>query len=152
MKKTVWDYFYVGIQLILFALYLIPVIKLDFSTGVFFKIMSVSVITSALVLGLISVSQLNRNLSPFPTPLSGNKLIETGAYKYIRHPIYTSILFFFAGIGVYSGSGYKLIITATLFVLFYFKSKYEEQKLCAVFSDYPNYINRTGRFLPRLFL
>lgn len=150
MKKTRLDYIYVGIQFVLFAVYSIPVTILSFSSGLVLKILGVSLFTLGVLMGLLSVIQLNKNLSPFPTPIAGGQLIETGLYKYIRHPIYTSILFTLSGYGLYRGEGYKICITFVLFILFFFKSKYEEKKLSLVFSDYPGFIKRTSRFLPKI--
>ncbi|PKP27121.1 MAG: hypothetical protein CVU03_00860 [Bacteroidetes bacterium HGW-Bacteroidetes-2] len=87
----------------------------------------------------------------FPTPKADGTLIQTGLYKYIRHPIYTSILMLFLGYSIYQNSFYKLIITLVLGVLFYFKSKYEEKQLAIKFPEYLAYKNKTGRCLPKVF-
>ncbi len=151
MKKTSWDYLYVGIQFILFVMYIIPLTRLTFSAIITVKIVGIVLLIIGLLIGFISVIQLHKNLSPFPTPISGSKLIETGAFKYIRHPIYTSILFVLFGYALYVGSVNKISVTLVLLILFFFKSRYEEKKLTSVFVDYPNYRKRTGRFLPKFF-
>lgn len=151
MKKSSWDYIYVAIQLILFVIYIIPTTALRFSTYEILKNIGLITLILGVLIGIISLLQLNKNLSPFPTPVSGSELIRGGAYKYIRHPIYTGILFALFGYGLHIGSGYKLIITSALLILFFFKSKYEEKKLTSIFIDYPIYKKRTGRFLPKLF-
>lgn len=151
MKKTSKDYMYVGIQFILFAVYIIPVTIITFVSGTVFNIIGIILLTLGALTGLLSIIQLNKNLSPFPTPITGGKLIETGLYKYIRHTIYTGILSTLLGYGLYSGSGYKILITMTLLVLFFYKSKYEEKKLSLVFSEYPEYMKKTGRFFPKAF-
>ena len=102
------------------------------------------------LLGIISVYQLNRNLTPFPKPKSNAELVTKGLYKHIRHPIYTGILLFLFGFALFNESLYRIIITAILLLLFYFKSKYEEQQLTVKYSDYPSYKKTTGRFLPKL--
>ena len=149
MKKTSNDYIYVGIQFILFTVYIIPVTFVTFASGTIISIISVILIVLGLLMGLLSVIQLNKNLSPFPSPINGGELIDTGIYNYIRHPIYTSILSTLFGYGLYSASGYKILLTIALLVLFFYKSKYEEKKLSSVFYSYPDYMKRTGRFLPK---
>lgn len=151
MKKTKSDYIYVGFQCILFAIYIIPVTVATFTSGAILNLVGISLITLGILMGLLSVIQLNKNLSPFPTPVTGGKLIENGLYKYMRHPIYTSILSALLGFGLHAGSGYKILITITLLVLFFFKSKYEEKKLSSIFTEYPAYIKKTGRFLPKAY-
>lgn len=98
----------------------------------------------------IAVLQLNVNLSPFPSPLPGSKLIDTGLYKFIRHPIYTGLILAFFGFAIVSDSGYRLLISALLFGLFYFKTGYEEKRLQEKFPNYEEYRNRSGRFFPWL--
>ncbi len=151
MKKTSKDYVYVGIQFMLFAVYIIPINIITFVNGTAFNIIGVILLTLGVLMSLLSIIQLNKNLSPFPTPVTGGELIETGLYKYIRHPIYTSILLTFLGYSLYVGSGYKILITIFLLILFFYKSRYEEKKLSSVFSGYTEYIKKTGRFLPKAF-
>lgn len=151
MKKTSKDYIYVGTQFILFAVYIIPVQAITFASATFVNVLGIILVVIGVLMGLLSVIQLNKNLSPFPTPINGGELIETGLYKYIRHPIYTSIVSTLVGYGLYSGSAYKILITITLLILFFYKSQYEEKKLSLVFKDYPEYMKKTGRFLPKIF-
>lgn len=151
MKKSTLNYVFVGIQFILFATYVVPFSYLNFSTLMIFKIIGIALVIIGIFMGLLSVLQLSRNLSPFPTPVAGGSLIQTGLYKYIKHPIYTSILFTFIGYGLYTASGYKLGVTVVLYTLFVFKSKYEEEKLSTIFSEYQTYKRSIGRFLPIFF-
>jgi protein-S-isoprenylcysteine O-methyltransferase Ste14 len=97
---------------------------------------------------ILALLQLNKNLSPFPTPKEDATLLQNGLYKYMRHPIYTGIILFLAGYGVYQNSLYKLLILLLLVILFYLKSNYEEQRLEQKFPDYKLYRNKTGRFFP----
>ncbi len=99
---------------------------------------------------LTAVLQLNVNLSPFPSPLPGSRLITNGVYKFVRHPIYTGIILAFFGFAIITDSGYRLIISTFLFVLFYVKTLYEEERLMESFAGYSDYKKRTGRFFPKL--
>ncbi len=103
-------------------------------------------------MGLIAVIQLNKNLTPFPTPKASSELINAGLYKYIRHPIYTGIILASVGFGVYRDSLCKLIIGIILWGLFYYKSKYEEKLMIVRYHDYEGYIKKTGRFFPVVFV
>lgn len=149
MKKTKSDYLYVGAQGFLFLLYVIPAQIMSFSSHTFFTILGIALLVLGIVISFISILQLNTNLSPFPTPVYGSKLIDVGLYKYIRHPIYTGILCIMFGYGIYEASGYKLLVTLILWILFFFKSRYEEEKLAIRFPKYAEYKKRTGRFFPK---
>jgi protein-S-isoprenylcysteine O-methyltransferase Ste14 len=106
-----------------------------------------------LIIGVLTVAiallQLNINLSPFPSPKSNSSLIKTGLYKFIRHPIYTGIILTTFGYGLYTDSFYKILISIGLYILFYFKSEYEEERLTKKFTDYKIYKKSTGRFFPQ---
>ncbi|WP_299183856.1 isoprenylcysteine carboxylmethyltransferase family protein [uncultured Aquimarina sp.] len=151
MKLENKDFLFVFIQFVLFLVYIIDLKIVSVSwlpfldkTGLFILIMGILIV-------LVSLVQLNKNLSPFPTPKLNSKLIKTGLYKFMRHPIYTGILGIAFGYGFYIGSIFKLMIATFIFVLFYFKSKYEEKKLLGFFSEYEAYKKTTGRFLPKFF-
>lgn len=142
------DLFFVGIQAILFMFFLWRG-PWSFSMGQVPTVLSLSLGLFGILVLLLSILQLNRNLSPFPTPIKDGQLISTGLYKYIRHPIYTGILFMGFGFGIYTGSIFRIIVTAGLGLLFYFKSAYEEKLLCERFEDYPAFKKARGRFLPK---
>ncbi|MFA7616772.1 MAG: isoprenylcysteine carboxylmethyltransferase family protein [Moheibacter sp.] len=150
MKPDQKDIFFVAIQFFLFGLFFFNLNSLNFGVSDVLQLLGSVVFVIGMLIVFLSVLKLNRNLSVFPTPKKDGKMIETGLYKYIRHPIYTGIVVAGLGFSVYSESGFRLIVTLLLLVLFYFKSKYEEQKLIDVFSDYKDYMKRTGRFLPKL--
>jgi protein-S-isoprenylcysteine O-methyltransferase Ste14 len=143
------DIFFVSAQLVLFLFYLIPTpaYQLKYNSKIaenFFLIITLI----GILLIVISLLLLNKNLTPFPTPKQNGELIKTGVYKTIRHPIYTGIIlttFFYA---LYSHGLLKIGIAIILFILFYFKSKYEERLLQKKFPDYYNYTKHTYRFLP----
>ena len=53
--------------------------------------MAIGVFFFRMALMSLAALQLNRNLSPFPSPKKESKLSTSGAYKYIHHPIYTGL-------------------------------------------------------------
>jgi len=97
----------------------------------------------------VALLQLNTKLSPFPSPRNNSVLIENGLFKYIRHPIYTGIILLLFGFGLFFNSFYKISVTLLLFVLFYYKTEYEEDRLSLKFSDYSAYKKKAGRFFPK---
>ncbi|TXK73609.1 isoprenylcysteine carboxylmethyltransferase family protein [Mesonia sp. HuA40] len=65
-----------------------------------FKILKSTFVVIGVLMRILGVLQLGRNLSPSPTLVAGDSLIQTGPYKCIKHPIYTSILLIFLGYGL----------------------------------------------------
>lgn len=149
MKKIASkDIIFVSIQLILFVIYFTPLFSFPFQLNVFLKYAALVFAIIGLVIIIVAILQLNKNLTPFPTPKESGTLIQQGLYNYIRHPIYTGIILTTIGFGLFDESIWKISIGIVLWVLFYFKSRYEESLLTKHFGDYKAYRERTGRFFP----
>jgi protein-S-isoprenylcysteine O-methyltransferase Ste14 len=95
---------------------------------------------------VLATIQFNKNLYPFPTFKYKSILIQNGLYKYCRRFIYIGIVLFVLGGNFYLVSVYNLIISILLFVLFCFKSAYEEILLHDKFPTYSIYKQKTTRF------
>lgn len=79
-------------------------------------------------------------------------LVTTGAYRYIRHPLYSSLLFLAWGIFFKSPSwpGGILALAATLFLVA--TAKVEEAEDIRFFGPaYREYVKQTRMFIPFLF-
>ncbi|MFD2562674.1 methyltransferase family protein [Aquimarina rubra] len=151
MQKDKKGFIYVLIQSTLFLLYILPIYdwKIFCFPSIRYLFLVATIIGGVIILG--SMLQLRNQLSPFPAPLKDGVLIENGFYRFSRHPIYSGILiscFFYA---LYSCSGFKMIISIALLILFYFKSSYEEELLFKKYIGYKKYKKRVGRFFPKIF-
>ncbi|MCB0632690.1 MAG: methyltransferase [Saprospiraceae bacterium] len=151
MKLSSKDYFYVTIQGVLFVAYLFEMELITFHFPAVIALIGLIITIVGVIVTTLALLQLNRNLSPFPTPKSSAQLVQYGLYKYVRHPIYSGILFITFGYGLFSASLYKLLIAVALLVLFYLKSSYEEDLLMQVYPEYGKYRRSTGRFFIKLF-
>lgn len=147
MPTPLKDYIFVGLQLILFIAYLVPVQLNILELPEWLRYSGLVIFGLGMVLGLVALLQINTKLSPFPTPVSKGKLITSGAYRLSRHPIYTALIFSGLGYGLYQPALFKLLITLLLLILFYFKSQYEEQLLSEKFPGYTAYKKDTRRFM-----
>jgi len=104
-----------------------------------------------LVLGVAGVLHLGRNLTPFITPKSGSVLLEQGAYRLVRHPIYSGLLQMAFGLGLWRGGWITLAFSLLLFLLFDRKAGREEQILRQLFPGYATYAGRVRRFIPLIY-
>jgi len=91
---------------------------------------------------------LRASLSPFPRPVAGAPLIESGAYRLVRHPIYSGLVLGAIGWGMATGSILAIAMAGLLFLLFAGKSRREEVWLEAVHPEYRAYQQRTKRLIP----
>jgi protein-S-isoprenylcysteine O-methyltransferase Ste14 len=150
MKLQIQDFVYVGIQFLLFAFYVFNVDILAFKLTNEVRFGSLFIAVAGIVVLGVALLQLNKNLSPFPTPKDGSELVQNGIYGLVRHPIYSGILFVVFGYALYSESTYKLIISFLLLLLFFVKSDFEEKKLAEKFAEYSSYRKVSGRFFPKI--
>lgn len=80
------------------------------------------------------------------------KILMDGPYKYIRHPFYSSYLFFWIG-GSLVAQSENLLISIVVMAWFYFSAIAEEETMLlnGDFGDlYKSYMLRTGAVLPRV--
>jgi len=97
------------------------------------------------------IVDLRPSLSPFPRPLAGAPLIDTGSYRWIRHPIYAGLVLVALGWGVATASPPAIIGASLLFLLFDGKARREEAWLIAAHPRYVEYRRRTTRLIPWIY-
>jgi protein-S-isoprenylcysteine O-methyltransferase Ste14 len=148
MHENLKDNLFVGIQFLLFGLFFLQP-DMGYILPEFIKWPGLFIFLMGGVIAFISMIQLNRNLTAFPTPKEKAFLYTGGLYGFVRHPIYTGVILIFFGLTFYWLSIYKLLITFGLMILFYFKTDYEEKQLLEKYKDYEEYKNITGRFFPK---
>lgn len=107
-------------------------------------------IAPGIIILFLSIKQLGGSLTANPVPRESGRLIETGLYKYVRHPIYTGLLLATLGSCVQSMAVVKFFFWFLLLALLIYKARFEEKLLAAKYSTYTDYMKRTGRFVPRL--
>ena len=114
--------------------------------GLFFFILS----SCIMILGRI---QLGKFATGKLSIQDDHKLINSGLYKYIRHPIYAGSIigsFFFLMV-------FNSILTAVIYMLVMFlilnqRADYEERILLQKFgNDYSKYCQKTNRYFPFLY-
>jgi len=103
------------------------------------------------VLVLLGAAQLGRNLTPLPGPGADATLIRTGAFRIVRHPIYSGLILAAFGWALFVHGGLTLLFALALFGLLDAKSRYEERLLIARFGDYADYKRRVRRLVPFLY-
>ena len=103
--------------------------------------------------GLISAQRaLADNFSVALRVKSDQTLVTHGPYARMRHPIYSFGLVVNAGLGVLTANWFILLCgVAVVLVAMLSRAKREEQMMLGAYGDqYQAYLERTGRFFPRL--
>jgi protein-S-isoprenylcysteine O-methyltransferase Ste14 len=78
-------------------------------------------------------------------------LVDTGAFRYVRHPLYLASLSTYVGTTISTMSLFSLALWIPIFVFHNYIASYEERLLEAKLGEaYCEYKQRTGKWLPRL--
>lgn len=94
---------------------------------------------------------LGLNISPTQATRQGHQLITHGPYRWIRHPLYSFGLIFFLALIVVTCLWSLAVGMLIPFALLMWRTPKEEARLVEKFGDdYRVYMQRTGRFFPRL--
>ena len=105
----------------------------------------------AAILLIVVFRTLGTNITDTVVTRAKHTLVTTGPYRWVRHPFYVAFA---------SATVVNALVTANWFigltgglavVLIVMRTRTEEQKLIDRFGDaYRDYMERTGRFIPRL--
>ena len=100
------------------------------------------------VLGLVG---LRENLTAVPRPVEGGRLIDSGVYGLVRHPIYTGIVTAALGWGLATASPPALLVGVLLGCFFDLKARREEAWLVAAYPAYAAYRARVRKLVPFIY-
>jgi protein-S-isoprenylcysteine O-methyltransferase Ste14 len=103
--------------------------------------------------GLVSagILGLRRQLTAYPRPMPGGRLIEDGVFGLVRHPMYGGFVIAALGWGLVMASPTAFAGAIVLGVFFDLKSRHEEAWLAEQFAGYAAYRRRTSRLIPWLY-
>ncbi len=80
------------------------------------------------------------------------ELVDTGIFKYIRHPLYSSLIFLTWGIFLKNTSVQLLLIGLVSTVFLYMTALFDEKECIKFFGEkYNSYMKRSKRFVPFVF-
>ena len=150
-----WDFTFF-IFLVVAVLVLQPIIlpSLSFRTtapwGLAIQIIGILTILSSLALHIWSRAHLQQFYAERVEVQPEHKVIDTGPYKLMRHPVITS--FFGIATGLFLINPAVPTLAALVYTIWDFTraAKQEEELLAKTLPGYSTYADRTPRFLPRL--
>ncbi len=96
-----------------------------------------------------SMGVFNFNITP--DVKRGSRLVTTGPYELIRHPMYTALLLITLPLIVNYFNALRLFIWMILFITLIFKLSYEETLLMKFHKEYAEYIKTSYRIIPFLY-
>jgi len=104
---------------------------------------------AAIVLTLAIIAWSLRSL---PAADRGERLCTSGAFRYVRHPLYAAFLSVFNfGFAIWLNSYVYIAWALLLHPVWHYLVRDEEEMMIATFGDaYRTYQENTGRFFPRI--
>lgn len=104
---------------------------------------------SGIALAIWARAILGRNWSGTVTIKEGHRLIRTGPYSVVRHPIYSGLLLAALGTSLVVGEMRGLVAVAMAFTIWIVKSRTEERFLTEQFGwEYKEYRKQTRALVP----
>ena len=95
--------------------------------------------------------RLGKNLTDTVVTRRDHTLVTSGPYRWVRHPFYVSGTLFAFGTALVAANWFLFVCGVLFIVLIVIRTRTEEEKLLLRFGEsYRSYIERTGRFVPRL--
>jgi len=109
--------------------------------------------TGGLILRWYSIIHLGRFFTVNVAIADDHQLVDTGPYRFLRHPSYTGALLAFIGFGVVlRNCASILIISLPVGFAFMYRIQVEERALVEAFGDrYRAYMRRTKRLIPLVY-
>ena len=78
-------------------------------------------------------------------------VVSTGAFRYVRHPLYLGSILFYLGLTVSTASLFSLVLVVVIFIFYNHIAGYEEKMLEDRFhEEYRNYKKKTGKWVPMI--
>jgi protein-S-isoprenylcysteine O-methyltransferase Ste14 len=122
----------------------IPVLPAD-SAGTARSVLAFVLILSGSAWSLWAIRHLSTCLSVVP---QARRLVDTGPYRLVRHPLYLGELVAVAGFAVRGGHWLHVVVLLTLLALQLYRAIREEALLGEQIEGYAYYAARTWRIVP----
>jgi protein-S-isoprenylcysteine O-methyltransferase Ste14 len=96
-------------------------------------------------------SSIGSGITPTSATRTEHKLVTSGPYRWVRHPLYTFGSSMFITFGMIADNWFIALLGVLAFIAMASRTPKEEANLIEKFGDqYRDYMKRTGRYLPKL--
>ena len=107
-------------------------------------------VVAGLALALSAARRLGGALTATPVPIEGAGLRTTGAYRFVRHPIYSALLLVTLGLLVGFGTPWSWAWGLVIVLFFWIKSRWEDTLLHEEYgAPWEAWARTTGGLVPR---
>ncbi len=104
-----------------------------------------------LVFMFLGVRTLGPTITIWPKPRADARLVTSGVYGIVRHPIYGGLVFCAIGVALWRNSTFHLGLAMLLLVVLNAKVFREERWLRERFPEYARYSQTVRKFIPGVY-
>jgi protein-S-isoprenylcysteine O-methyltransferase Ste14 len=109
---------------------------------------SLLLLIAGIIFSICALTVLGRSISLLP---QARRLVTSGPYALVRHPLYLGEMVAIAGIALQHLSVWALLLLVLVWAFQLQRMKYEELVLFQSFPEYADYMARTARLLPGVY-
>jgi protein-S-isoprenylcysteine O-methyltransferase Ste14 len=110
----------------------------------------IALLAIGLVILFAGFKGLGKSLTANPVPIEDGKMVTTGIFSIVRHPVYLGLLITTFGLVVSSGVWSQIIVWVALAILLTYKMHWEETLLLAKYKGYADYMTKVPALIPGL--
>jgi protein-S-isoprenylcysteine O-methyltransferase Ste14 len=137
----------IGISLPIFEYYFVKDTINSIISGI-----GVLTILSGFIISFFANKEIGENWSASIDKDNSQKLVTSGIYSYVRHPLYFSGIIIFIGTIFYFQSWWSIAVLFPCFLIINWRLKYEEENLILLFgNEYKEYMRKTKKIIPFLY-
>lgn len=109
---------------------------------------SLLLLIAGIIFAICALIVLGRSISLLP---EARRLVTSGPYALVRHPLYLGEMVAIAGVALQHLSAWALLLLVLSWALQLQRMKYEELVLFQSFPEYGDYMARTARLVPGVY-
>jgi protein-S-isoprenylcysteine O-methyltransferase Ste14 len=117
-----------------------------------FDTVQLVVVAVAAIIGIWAVISMRPgNINIVPALKYNHRLVTSGIYRHIRHPMYASVILFCAALLSSNPGWINGLVFGILLLVLWLKLRYEERLLCERYPEYRDYQQRTKLLVPFIY-